>query len=36
MFSTFNPAFSINGLVVWTEEEIHRRLYLKSFRALRV
>jgi glycyl-tRNA synthetase len=36
MFSTFNPAFDINGLVVWTEEEISRRHYLKSFFALRI
>jgi glycyl-tRNA synthetase len=36
MFSPFNPAFGINGLIVWTEEEISRRQYLKSFLALRV
>jgi glycyl-tRNA synthetase len=36
MFSPFNPAFDINGLVVWTEEEIARRQYLKAFLALRV
>jgi glycyl-tRNA synthetase len=32
----FNPAFDINGLVVWSEEEINHRQYLKSFFALRV
>jgi glycyl-tRNA synthetase len=36
MFSPLNPAFDINGLVIWTEEEIARRMYLKSFFALRV
>jgi glycyl-tRNA synthetase len=36
MFSPLNPAFDLNGLVVWTEEEIRRRQYLKSFLALRV
>jgi glycyl-tRNA synthetase len=36
MFSPFNPAFDVNGLAVWTEEEISRRQYLKSFFALRV
>jgi glycyl-tRNA synthetase len=32
----FNPAFDINGLVVWSEEEISHRQYLKSFLARRV
>jgi hypothetical protein len=36
MFSPFNPAFDLNGLVVWSEEEIHRRGYLESFLALRI
>src|SRR5262245_42658382 len=36
MFSPINPAFDLNGLAVWTEEEITRRQYLKSFLALRV
>jgi glycyl-tRNA synthetase len=36
MFSPLNPAFDVNGLTVWTEEEISRRQCLKSFFAHRV
>jgi glycyl-tRNA synthetase len=36
MFSPLNPAFDLNGLVVWTEEEIAHRHHLKSFLARRV
>jgi glycyl-tRNA synthetase len=36
MFSAHNPAFDLNGLAVWSEEEVSHRQYLKTFLARRV